>query len=185
MGEVGKNHLLEAGGLIGDGLGQYRMGMAVQGDPPAADGIDQRLPLFTDQQGTVSGHHPLGVGCAGHLGEGGPQIRMADRPHGSSGSFCHIESGALEMPRMAAPRTRRQSKRFVPTTQPELSTKRRLVVPEGDWQSIRSDLELWGWSSSQLELIQAELSHGWPLQIAVRYPAMRLGTCPTGSKALG
>ena len=95
MGEVGKNHLLEAGGLIGDGLGQHRMGMAVQGDPPAADGIDQGLALLTDQQGTVSRHHPLGVGCAGHLGEGGPKIRMADRPHGSSGSFCHIESGAV------------------------------------------------------------------------------------------
>ena len=89
------------------------------------------------------------------------------------------------MPRMAALRTRRQSKRFVPARQPESSAKRRLVLPEGDWQSIRSDLELRGWSSSQLELIQAELSHGWPLQIAVRHAAMRLGTCPTGSKALG
>ena len=86
---------------------------------------------------------------------------------------------------MAAPRTRRQSKRFVPATPPERSAKRRLVLPEGDWQSIRSDLELRGWSSSQLELIQTELSHGWPLQIAVRHAAMRLGTCPTGSKALG
>ena len=86
---------------------------------------------------------------------------------------------------MAAPRTRRQSKRFVPARPPERSAKRRLVLPEGDWQSIRSDLELRGWSSSQLELIQAELSHGWPLQMAVRHAAMRLGTCPTGSKALG
>ena len=89
------------------------------------------------------------------------------------------------MPRMAAPRTRRQSKRFVPTTRPEPSAKRRLVVPEGDWLSIRSDLELRGWSSSQLEVIQAELSHGWPLRVAVRHAAMRLGACPTGSKALG
>lgn len=86
---------------------------------------------------------------------------------------------------MAAPRTRRQSKRFVPTTRPEPSAKRRLVVPEGDWLSIRSDLELRGWSSSQLEVIQAELSHGWPLRVAVRHAAMRLGACPTGSKALG
>ncbi|MCB4389901.1 hypothetical protein FZZ90_08410 [Synechococcus sp. MU1617] len=89
------------------------------------------------------------------------------------------------MPRMAAPRTRRQSKRFVPAMPPERSAKRRLVLPEGDWHSIRSDLELRGWSSSQLELIQAELRHGWPLRIAVRHAAMRLGTCPTGSKALG
>ena len=86
---------------------------------------------------------------------------------------------------MVAPRTRHQSKRFVPTTRPELSAKRRLVVPEGDWQATRSDLELRGWSSSQLEVIQAELSHGWPLRVAVCHAAMRLGTCPTGSKALG
>ena len=51
--------------------------------------------------------------------------------------------------------------------------------------AIRSDLELRGWSSSQLEVIQAELSHGWPLRVAVRHAAMRLGACPTGSKALG
>ena len=89
------------------------------------------------------------------------------------------------MPWMAAPRTRRQSKRFVPPSRPTQQGMRRLVVPEGDWQSIRSDLELRGWSSSQLELIQAELSQGWPLRIAVRHAAMRLGTCPTGSKTLG
>ena len=91
---------------------------------------------------------------------------------------------------MAAPRTRRQSKRFVPSRRSvpsdmRRSKGRRLVVPEGDWQSIRSDLELRGWSSSQLDVIQAELSQGWPLRIAVRHAAMRLGTCPTGSKALG
>ena len=94
------------------------------------------------------------------------------------------------MPWMAALRTRRQSKRFVPTRRLEQSDMRRptaqlLVVPEGDWHSIRSDLELRGWSSSQLEVIKAELSQGWPLRIAVRHAAMRLGTCPTGSKALG
>ena len=103
----------------------------------------------------------------------------------AAAAFAILNLELLEMPRMAAPRTRRQSKRFVPTRQPEPSAKRRLVLPEGDWQSIRSDLELRGWSSSQLELIQAELSHGWPLQIAVRHAAMRLGSCPTGSKALG
>ena len=100
-------------------------------------------------------------------------------------AFAILNLELLEMPRMAAPRTRRQSKRFVPTRRPEPSAMRRLVVPEGDWQSIRSDLELRGWSSSQLELIKTELSQGWPLRIAVRHTAMRLGTCPTGSKTLG
>tara|TARA_A200000113_G_scaffold11794_1_gene11169 strand:- start:383 stop:700 length:318 start_codon:yes stop_codon:yes gene_type:complete len=103
----------------------------------------------------------------------------------AAAAFAILDLRLLEMPRMAAPRTRRQSKRFVPARPPERSAKRRLVLPEGDWHSIRSDLELRGWSSSQLELIQAELRHGWPLRIAVRHAAMRLGTCPTGSKALG
>ena len=103
----------------------------------------------------------------------------------TAAAFAILDLELLEMPRMAAPRTRRQSKRFVPARWPDPSAKRRLVFPEGDWQSIRSDLELRGWSSSQLELIRAELSNGWPLRIAVRHAAMRLGTCPTGSKALG
>ena len=105
-------------------------------------------------------------------------------------AFAILDLSLFLMSWMAAPRTRRQSKRFVPPSRPDPSgmrrpTSRRLVVPEGDWQSIRSDLELRGWSSSQLEVIQAELSQGWPLRIAVRHAAMRLGTCPTGSKTLG
>ena len=105
-------------------------------------------------------------------------------------AFAILDLELLLMPWMAATRTRRQSNRFVPPSRPEpmgssRPTQRRLVCPEGDWQSIRSDLELRGWTSSQLEVIQAELSHGWPLRVAVRHAAMRLGACPTGSKALG
>ena len=104
-------------------------------------------------------------------------------------AFAILDLELLLMPWMAATRTRRQSKRFAVPRRPEGSAvrpmTRRLVLPEGDWQSIRSDLELRGWSSSQLEIIQAELRQGWPLRIAVRHAAMRLGTCPTGSKSLG
>ena len=103
----------------------------------------------------------------------------------AAAAFAILSPELLQMPWMAAPRTLRQSKRFVPPSRPAQQGTRRLVVPEGDWQSIRSDLELRGWSSSQLEVIQAELSQGWPLRIAVRHAAMRLGTCPTGSKTLG
>ncbi|WP_392345183.1 hypothetical protein [Parasynechococcus sp.] len=103
----------------------------------------------------------------------------------AAAAFAILNLELSEMPWMAALCTRRQSKRFIPTRRSEPSAMRRLVFPEGDWQSIRSDLELRGWSSSQLEVIQAELSNGWPLRIAVRHAAMRLGTCPTGSKALG
>ncbi|WP_226398683.1 MULTISPECIES: hypothetical protein [unclassified Synechococcus] len=105
-------------------------------------------------------------------------------------AFAILDLELLLMPWMAATRTRRQSKRFAVPSRPEGAAvrgpmTRRLVLPEGDWQSIRSDLELRGWSSSQLEIIQAELRQGWPLRIAVRHAAMRLGTCPTGSKSLG
>jgi hypothetical protein len=108
----------------------------------------------------------------------------------AAAAFAILILELLLMPWMAAPRTRRQSKRFVTPSRPEPSAlrrpmTRRLVVPEGDWQTIRSDLELRGWSSSQLDVIQAELRQGWPLRIAVRHAAMRLGTCPTGSKFLG
>ena len=105
-------------------------------------------------------------------------------------AFAILDLELLLMPWMAATRTRRQSNRFVPPSRPEpmgssRPTQRRLVCPEGDWQSIRSDLELRGWSSCQLDEIQAELRQGWPLRIAVRHAAIRLGTCPTGSKSLG
>ena len=91
---------------------------------------------------------------------------------------------------MAAQRLRRQSKRFVPPANSEGSRQDRLkdrsrVFAEGDWPSIRRDLELRGWSSPQLDIIQAELRQGWPLQIAERHAAMKLGTCPIGSRSLG
>ena len=41
MGEVGEDHLSKAGRLIGDGLGHHRVTVAMQGDPLAADGVDQ------------------------------------------------------------------------------------------------------------------------------------------------
>ena len=36
-----------------------------------------------------------------------------------------------------------------------------------------------------LRRFRDSLENGWPLQVAVRHAAIRLGTCPTGSKALG
>ena len=59
---------------------------------------------------------------------------------------------------MVAARTRRQSKRFVPTTRPEPSAKRRLVVPEGDWQSIRRALERRGWCKHGVFSLSAYLA---------------------------
>jgi hypothetical protein len=161
------------------------MGMAVKGDPPAADGIDQRFPLFTISRAPSPDTTRWELAALAIWVKGGHRFGWRIDSMAAAAAFAILDLRLLEMPRMAAPRTRRQSKRFVPATPPEPSAKRRLVLPEGDWHSIRSDLELRGWSSSQLELIQAELRHGWPLRIAVRHAAMRLGTCPTGSKALG
>ena len=63
MGEIGKDHLLKPGGLFRDGLGHHRVAMAMQGDPPAADGIDQGLTLSTMQQSPFAGDHPLRQRC--------------------------------------------------------------------------------------------------------------------------
>ena len=41
VAEVGEDHLLHYLRLLGDGRGNGGFAMAVQGDPPAADGIDQ------------------------------------------------------------------------------------------------------------------------------------------------
>ena len=40
MGEFGEDHLLQGGGLVRDRRSHHRVGMAMQRDPPTADGID-------------------------------------------------------------------------------------------------------------------------------------------------
>ena len=77
MGEVSKNHLFEAGGLIGNGLGHHRVTMAMQRHPPAADGIDQGTALLPQQQGSIPGNHPLRQRRRFDLRERRPEVGMS------------------------------------------------------------------------------------------------------------
>ena len=63
--------------------------------------------------------------------------------------------------------------------------RRSEVFSEGCWPSIRALLEMRGWSPTHIELIHDQLRQGWPLSLAVRQVAIRLGTCPLRSKSLG
>lgn len=52
------------------------------------------------------------------------------------------------------------------------------LFAEGQWQAIRVQLEMEGWSLSQIELVHDQLRQGWPLPQA-KHNAMRLsGHCP-------
>ena len=76
MAEISEDHLLEAVGLSGDRIGQDGVGMTVQGHPPAADRVNQRVAVFPVQQGTVAADDPL-LRCSGsQLGEGWPEMGM-------------------------------------------------------------------------------------------------------------
>ncbi len=87
-------------------------------------------------------------------------------------------------------RSRRLSKRFIATAPSVgkvtgLGSVRREVFADGGWLSIRVMLEERGWSPSHVDLIHEQLRQGWPLAMAVRQVAMRMGTCPMRSKSLG
>ena len=76
MAEVGKDHLLKPQGLLRHGSGDAGLAMAVQGDPPAADGIDQLTAVVEFEHGAAAGHRPQGGIGPGHLGGGVPEMGM-------------------------------------------------------------------------------------------------------------
>ena len=87
-------------------------------------------------------------------------------------------------------RSRRLSNRFIVPARPAgkltgLGSVRREVFADGGWLSIRVLLEERGWSPSHVDQIHEQLRQGWPLAMAVRQVAMRMGTCPMRSKSLG
>ncbi len=87
-------------------------------------------------------------------------------------------------------RSRRLSNRFIVPARPAgkptgLGSVRREVFADGGWLSIRVLLEERGWSPSHVDQIHEQMRQGWPLAMAVRQVAMRMGTCPMRSKSLG
>lgn len=87
---------------------------------------------------------------------------------------------------MTTIRTRRLSNRFVAPARSvnrfdDLGHRPVDVFAEGGWPSIRSSLEIQGWSPSHLDQIHELLRQGWPLAIALHHASIRLGSCPRRS----
>ena len=52
------------------------------------------------------------------------------------------------------------------------------VFAEGQWQSVRVQLEARGWNAMQIEQIHDQLRQGWPLALAENNVAVISGHCP-------
>ncbi|MEN9859701.1 MAG: hypothetical protein RLZZ515_183 [Cyanobacteriota bacterium] len=52
------------------------------------------------------------------------------------------------------------------------------VFAEGQWQSVRVQLEARGWNALQIEQIHDQLRQGWPLALAENNVAVISGHCP-------
>ena len=76
MAEIGKDHLLQLPGLLGNGRGNGGLPMSMQGHPPTADGIQHPATVRQLQPGAVTGAHHPGRIMAGLLGKGVPEMGM-------------------------------------------------------------------------------------------------------------
>ena len=52
------------------------------------------------------------------------------------------------------------------------------IFAEGQWQSVRVQLEARGWNALQIEQIHDQLRQGWPLALAESNVAATSGHCP-------
>lgn len=57
------------------------------------------------------------------------------------------------------------------------------VFAEGQWQTIRVQLERQGWCQSQIDLVHDQLRQGWPLATAKQHAARLSGHCPINGQA--
>ena len=58
------------------------------------------------------------------------------------------------------------------------------VFAEGQWQSVRVQLESRGWNAMQIEQIHDQLRQGWPLPLAENNVAVISGHCPIKARRL-
>lgn len=58
------------------------------------------------------------------------------------------------------------------------------VFAEGQWQSVRVQLEARGWNAMQIEQIHDQLRQGWPLPLAENNVAVISGHCPIKARRL-
>ena len=88
MGEFREDHLLQRGRLLGDGCRHHRVSMAMQGDPPAADSIDQGGAFGAVQQRPFAPHHLLQWRCGGDGCEGWPEVGVVIPRHWACATAC-------------------------------------------------------------------------------------------------
>jgi hypothetical protein len=58
------------------------------------------------------------------------------------------------------------------------------VFAEGQWQSLRVQLEARGWNAPQIEQIHDQLRQGWPLALAENNVSVLSGYCPIKARQL-
>jgi hypothetical protein len=58
------------------------------------------------------------------------------------------------------------------------------VFAEGQWQSVRVQLEARGWNALQIEQIHDQLRQGWPLPLAENNVAVISGHCPIRARRI-
>tara|TARA_B100000214_G_scaffold375096_1_gene360024 strand:- start:1176 stop:1448 length:273 start_codon:yes stop_codon:yes gene_type:complete len=57
-------------------------------------------------------------------------------------------------------------------------TTHKEIYPDGHWTSLRVNLELRGWTPSQIKMIRDYLKSGWSLKNAMNYVSLKSGSCP-------
>lgn len=77
----------------------------------------------------------------------------------------------------------RQSNRFLQSQDLDPSRASRAwtgreIFAEGQWQSVRVQLESRGWNARQIEQIHDQLRQGWPLALAENNVSVLSGYCP-------
>jgi len=85
-------------------------------------------------------------------------------------------------------RHQRLSNRFLQPRELEALRAGRLsateVFAEGQWQSLRVQLEARGWNAPQIEQIHDQLRQGWPLALAENNVSVLSGYCPIKARQL-
>ena len=76
MAEIGEDHLLQLLGLAGDGCGDGRLPVAMEGDPPTTNGVDQGAPIGQFQLAAPGPAHLQRWRAGAHLGGGMPEVGM-------------------------------------------------------------------------------------------------------------
>ena len=94
MGEIGEDHLLQLGSLIGDGLGDARVGMSMHIDPPGRHQIHVRLAVGGQDRSPLAAHRHQGLRRRLLLSKGMPDmatVKIKDFLRQNYASFFNLK----------------------------------------------------------------------------------------------